>query len=54
MKNNEPVYRKKFKISDGHHPFLEESLADGLKLRVKQKSDSLQSSLVFCVPKKRR
>ena len=52
MKDNEPVYRKQFKIPDAHRPFLEESLADWLKLGVVQKSDSLYNSPVFCVPKK--
>ena len=28
MKDNEPVYRKQFKIPDVHRPFLEESLAE--------------------------
>ena len=52
MKDNEPVYRKQFKIPDAHRPFLEESLAEWLKLGVVQKSDSLYNSPVFCVPKK--
>ena len=52
MKDNEPVYRTQFKIPDAHHPFLEESLIDWLKLGVVQKSDSLYNSPVFCVPKK--
>jgi hypothetical protein len=30
MKDNEPFYRKQFKIPDAHCPFLEESLADWL------------------------
>ena len=34
MKDNEPVYRKQFKIPDAHRPFLEESLAEWLKLEV--------------------
>ncbi len=28
LKDNEPVYRKQFKLPDAHRPFLEESLAD--------------------------
>ena len=52
MKYNEPVYRKQFKIQEAHRPFLEESLAEWLKLGVVQKSDSLYNSPVFCVPKK--
>jgi hypothetical protein len=46
------VYRKQFKIPDAHRLFLEESLAEWLKLGVVQKSDSLYNSPVFCVPKK--
>ena len=52
MKENEPVYRKQFKIPDAHRPFLEESLAEWLKLGVVQKSESLYNSPVFCVPQK--
>jgi hypothetical protein len=52
LKGNEPFYWKQFKIPDAHRPFLEESLAEWLKLGVVQKSDSLYKSLVFCVPKK--
>jgi hypothetical protein len=52
LKDNKPVYRKQFKIPDAHRPFLEESLADWLKLGVVQKSDSLYNSPVFCVSKK--
>ena len=32
MKDNELVNRKQFKIPDAHRPFLEESLAEWLKL----------------------
>ena len=52
LKDNEPVYRKQFKIPDAHRPFLEDSLAEWLKIGVVQKSDSLYNSPVFCVPKK--
>ena len=52
LKDNDPVYRKQFKIPDAHRPFLEESLEEWLKLGVVQKSDSLYNSPVFCVPKK--
>jgi hypothetical protein len=48
LKDNEPVNRKQFKIPDAHRPFLEE----WLKLKLVQKSDSLNNSPVFCVPKK--
>ena len=46
------VYRKQFKITDAHRPFLEESLAEWLKLGVVQKLDSFYNSPLFCVPKK--
>jgi hypothetical protein len=52
MKDNEPVFRKQFKIPNSHPPSLEESLADWLKLGKVQKSDSLYNSPAFCVPKK--
>ncbi len=52
LKDNEPGYRKQFKIPDAHRPFLEESLTEWLKLGVVQKSDALYNSPVFCVPKK--
>ena len=52
IKDNETVCRKQFKIPDAHRPFLEESLAEWLKLRLVKKSDSLYNSPVFCVPKK--
>ena len=52
LRDNEPVYRKQFKNPNAHRPFLEESLADWLKLGVIQKSDSLYNSSVFCVLKK--
>ena len=52
MKENEPKYHKQFKIPDAHRIFLEESLAEWLKLGEVQKSDSLYDSHVFCVPKK--
>ena len=54
LKDNEPVYRKQFKIPDAHRPFLEESLAEWLKIGVVQKSDSLFNSPVFCETKERR
>jgi hypothetical protein len=52
LKDNKSVYRKQFKIPDAHRPFLEESLAEWLKLGVVQKSDSLYNSPVFWVPKR--
>jgi hypothetical protein len=48
LKDNEPVYIKQFKIPDAHRPFLEESLADRLKLGIIQKSDSLHKSRFLC------
>jgi hypothetical protein len=52
MKDNELVYREEFKIPEAHQPFLEESIADWLKLGIVQKPDSLYNSPVFCMPKK--
>ena len=52
LKDNEPVYRKQFKIPDAHKPFLEENITEWLKLGVIQRSQSLYNSPVFCVPKK--
>ncbi len=52
IKDNEPIYMKQFEIPDAHRSFLEESLADWLKLGVVQKSDLRYNSPVFCVPKK--
>jgi hypothetical protein len=36
IKDNEPIYRKQFKIPDAYRPFLEESLAEWLKLGIVQ------------------
>jgi hypothetical protein len=52
LKDNEWVYKKQSHILDVYRTFLEESLADLLKLGVVQKSGLLYNSPVFCVPKK--
>ena len=46
MKDNEPGYRKQFKIPDAHRPFLEESFAEWLKLGVVQKSEKWSQNCV--------
>jgi hypothetical protein len=52
LKNENPVYRKQFKIPEAHHNFIEQTLEEWLKLGVVRRSDSLYNSLIFCVPKK--
>jgi hypothetical protein len=52
LKNENPVYRKQFKIPEAHHNFIEQTLEEWLKLGVVRRSDSLYNSPIFCVPKK--
>jgi hypothetical protein len=52
LKNENPVYRKQFKIPEAHHNFIEQTLEERLKLGVVRRSDSLYNSPFFCVPKK--
>ena len=52
LKNEDPVYRKQFKIPEAHHQFIEQTLEEWLKLGVVRRSDSLYNSPIFCVPKK--
>ncbi len=52
LKNENPVYRKQFKIPEAHHNFIEQTLEECLKLGVVRRSDSLYNSPIFCVPKK--
>jgi len=52
LKNDDPVYRKQFKIPEAHHHFIEQTLEEWLKLGVVRRSDSLYNSPIFCVPKK--
>jgi hypothetical protein len=52
LKNENPVYRKQFKIPEAHHNFIEQTLEEWLKLGVVARSDSLYNSPIFCVLKK--
>jgi len=48
LKDNNPVYRKQFKIPEAHQNFIEQSLEEWLKLGVVKCSNSLYNSLIFC------
>jgi hypothetical protein len=52
LKDNNPVYRKQFKIPEAHQNFIETTLDEWLKLGVVKCSNSLYNSPLFCVPKK--
>jgi len=52
LKDNNPVYRKQFKIPEAHQDFIEQTLDEWLKLGVVRRSNSLYNSPIFCVPKK--
>jgi Reverse transcriptase (RNA-dependent DNA polymerase) len=53
LKDNNPVYRKQFKIPEAHQNFfIETTLDEWLKLGVVKHSNSLYNSPLFCVPKK--
>jgi hypothetical protein len=52
LKDNNPVYRKQFKIPEAHKNFIEQSIEEWLKLGVVKCSNSLYSSPIFCVHKK--
>ncbi len=52
LKDNNPVYRKQFKIPEAHQNFIEATLDEWLKLGVVKRSNSLYNSPFFCVPKK--
>jgi hypothetical protein len=52
LKNQDPVYRKQFKIPEAHHKFIEQTLDEWLILGVIKRSNSLYNSTIFCVPKK--
>jgi len=52
LKDNNPVYRKQFKIPEAHQNFIEATLDEWLKLEVVKRSNSLYNSPLFCVPKK--
>jgi len=48
LKDNNPVYRKQFKIPEAHQNFIEQSLEEWLKLGVVKCSNSLYNPLIFC------
>jgi phenylacetate-coenzyme A ligase PaaK-like adenylate-forming protein len=51
LKDNNPVYRKQFKIPEAHQNFIEATLDELLKLGVVKRSNSLYNYPLFCVPK---
>jgi hypothetical protein len=51
LKDNNPVYRKQFKIPEAHQNFIQATLDKWLKLGVVKRSNSLYQSPLFCVPK---
>jgi Reverse transcriptase (RNA-dependent DNA polymerase)/Retroviral aspartyl protease len=52
LKDNDPVYRKQFKIPEAHQNFIEQPLDEWLKLSVVKRVNSLYNLPIFCVPKK--
>ncbi len=44
LKDNNPVYRKQFKIPEAHQNFIEQSLDEWLKLGVVKRANSLKKS----------
>ncbi len=52
LKDDNPVYRKQFKIPEAHQTFIEATLNEWLKLGVVKRTTSLYNSPLFCVPKK--
>ncbi len=52
LKDDNPVYRKQFKIPEAHQNFIEQSLDEWLKLGVVKRANSLYNLPIFCVPKK--
>ena len=50
LKDNSPVYRKQFKISEAHLDFIGKTIDDWLKLGVVRRSNSMYNSPFFCVP----
>jgi hypothetical protein len=47
LKDNEPVYRKQFKIPAAHQGFIEATLDEWLKLGVVKRTNSLYNSPLF-------
>ena len=52
LKDENPVYRKQFKIPEAHQNFIEQTIDEWLRLGVVRRSNSLYNSPIFCVPKK--
>jgi hypothetical protein len=52
LKDDNPVYRKQFKIPEAHQTFIEATLDEWLKLGVVKRTNYLYNSPLFCVPKK--
>jgi hypothetical protein len=53
LKDDNPVYRKQFKIPEAHQTFIVVTLNEWLKLGVVKRTNSLYNSPLFCVSKKR-
>jgi len=51
LKDNNPIYRKQFKIPEAHQDFIKATLDEWLQLGVVKWSNSLYNSLLFCMPK---
>jgi len=51
LKDDNPVYRKQFKIPEAHQTLIEATLDEWLKLGVVKRTNSLYNSPLFCVPK---
>jgi hypothetical protein len=49
LKDNNPVYRKQFKIPEAHQNFIEATQDEWLKFGVVKRSNSLYNSPLFCV-----
>jgi hypothetical protein len=52
LKDNDPVYRKQFKIPEAHQNFIAATLDEWLKLGVVKCTNSIYNSPLFCIPKK--
>jgi hypothetical protein len=52
LKNDDPVYRKQFKIVVEHHQFIKQTLEKWLKLGVVKRPNSFYTWPILCVPKK--
>ena len=52
LKENNPVYRKQFKIPDSHHDFLTKEITEWLNLGVVHHSSSMYNSPIFVFQRK--